>query len=131
MTDDLGARAVSLLGFTVMIGLAWLASSNRRAFPLTTVLWGVGLQLALAVVLLRTRVGHGFFGIVNYGVNRFLSYADEGTRFVFGPLMDTGFSFALNVLPIIIFMGSFFAVLYHLGLVQWVVDAMAWLLQKY
>lgn len=127
---DLGPRAVSLLGFVVMIGVAWAASSNRRAFPLKTVLWGVGLQLGLAVVLLRTRVGHGFFGGVNEVVNRFLGYADEGTRFVFGPLMDTGFSFALNVLPLIIFMGSFFAVLYHLGLVQRVVDAMAWLLAR-
>jgi len=63
-------------------------------------------------------------------VNRFLGYAEEGTRFVFGPLMDTGFSFALNVLPIIIFMGSFFAVLYHIGLVQRVVAAMAWLLAR-
>jgi CNT family concentrative nucleoside transporter len=113
-----------------MIGLAWLASSNRRAFPLRTVAWGVGLQGVLGVILLRTQIGHGFFAAVNTVVNRFLSYADAGSRFVFGPLMDTGFSFALNVLPVIIFMGSFFAVLYHLGLVQRVVDVMAWLLAR-
>ncbi len=128
--SDLGPRAVSMLGFFVMIGLAWLASSDRRAFPLRVVLWGIGLQLGLAVVLLRTPIGRGFFGAVNGVVNRFLLYADEGTRFVFGPLMDTGFSFALNVLPVIIFMGSFFAVLYHLGLVQRVVAAFAWLLAR-
>jgi CNT family concentrative nucleoside transporter len=128
--SDLGPRAVSLLGFVVMIGIAWLASANRRAFPTRVVAWGVGLQLGLGVVLLRTRIGHGFFGGVNALVNRFLAYADEGTRFVFGPLMDTGFSFALNVLPLIIFMGSFFAVLYHLGLVQRVVDGFAWLLAR-
>ena len=127
---DLGLRATSLLGFGVMIGVAWLASSDRRAFPVRTVLWGIGLQLGLAVVLLRTRIGHGFFAGVNDLVNRFLRYTDEGTRFVFGPLMDTGFSFALNVLPTIIFMGSFFAVLYHRGLVQRIVDAFAWLLAR-
>ena len=64
-------------------------------------------------------------------VNRFLGYAEVGTRFVFGDaLMDTGFSFALNVLPLIIFMGSFFAVLYHLGIVQWVVGGLAWILSR-
>ena len=128
--NDLELRAVSAMGFVVMIGVAWLASSDRRAFPLRVVLWGIGLQLALAVFLLRTQVGQGFFGAVNTGVNRFILYADEGTRFVFGPLMDTGFSFALNVLPLIIFMGSFFAVLYHLGLVQRVVQALSWLLAR-
>jgi CNT family concentrative nucleoside transporter len=128
--SELGLRSVSALGFFVMIGVAWLASSDRRAFPLRVVLWGVGAQLLLAVVLLRTQVGHEFFGVVNVGVNRLLLYTDEGTRFVFGPLMDTGFSFALNVLPLIIFMGSFFAVLYHLGLVQRVVGALAWVLAR-
>ena len=128
--SDLDLRAVSAVGFFVMIGLAWAASADRRAFPLRAVLWGIGLQFALAVILLRTQVGHGFFGAVNTGVNRFLLYANEGTRFVFGPLMDTGFSFALNVLPLIIFMGSFFAVLYHLGLVQRVVGVLAWLLAR-
>ncbi len=66
--SDLGPRAVSMLGFFVMIGLAWLASSDRRAFPLRVVLWGIGLQLTLAVVLLRTQIGRGFFGAVNGAV---------------------------------------------------------------
>ncbi len=129
MTDP-GLRAISLLGFFTMIGVAWLLSTKRRAFPIRTVVWGISLQLGLGVLLLRTPFGHGFFGAVNVGVARFLDYANEGTRFVFGPLMDTGFSFALNILPLIIFMGSFFAVLYHLGLVQRVVDVMAWLLAR-
>ena len=127
---DLGLRAVSALGFFCLIAIAWLCSSDRRRFPWRTVLWGVGLQAGLALLLLETSVGYAFFALVNGLVSRFLGYAEEGTRFVFGPLMDTGFSFALNVLPIIIFMGSFFAVLYHLGVVQRVVDAMAWLLAR-
>jgi CNT family concentrative nucleoside transporter len=94
------------------------------------VAWGIGLQLALALLLLKTAPGRLFFQGVNALVTRFLSYTDAGARFVFGGLMDTGFSFALNVLPIIVFMGSFFAVLYHLGVVQRVVDAMAWVLSR-
>ena len=128
--SDPGLRAVSLLGFVCMIGFAWLLSSDRRAFPVRTVAWGIGLQLVLGVVLLRMEVGKAFFKGVNELVAHFLLYTDAGTRFVFGPLMDTGFSFALNILPVIIFMGSFFAVLYHLGVVQRVVDALAWALAR-
>jgi CNT family concentrative nucleoside transporter len=127
---DVGLRATSALGFFALIAIAWLCSSDRRRFPWRTVLWGIGLQAGLALLLLETTVGYAFFSVVNDLVNRFLGYTEEGTRFVFGPLMDTGFSFALNVLPIIIFMGSFFAVLYHVGVVQRIVDAMAWLLAR-
>jgi len=128
--SDTGLRGISALGFCAMIAIAWLFSSDRRRFPVRTVAWGVGLQILLAVLLLETRLGLSFFTAVNALVTRFLGYADAGTRFVFGPLMDTGFSFALNVLPLIIFMGSFFAVLYHLGLVQRLVDAMAFALSR-
>ncbi len=129
MTDS-GLRAISALGFFAMIGIAWLFSSDRRRIPWVTVAWGIGLQLALALLLLKTAPGRLFFQGVNALVSRFLSYTDEGARFVFGGLMDTGFSFAVNVLPIIVFMGSFFAVLYHLGVVQRVVDALAWVLSR-
>jgi CNT family concentrative nucleoside transporter len=123
-------RAVSALGFVAMIAIAWLCSSNRSRIRWDTVAWGVALQLALGVLLLRTGVGRGFFVAVNALVNRFLAYTDVGTRFVFGPLMDAGFSIAINVLPIIVFMGSFFSVLYHLGVIQRVVGIMAWLLSR-
>ena len=129
-SGDLPLRLVSACGFVGLIGVAWLCSSDRRQVPWRTVAWGVGLQLGLGVLLLRTRIGHGFFGAVNALVDRFLGYANEGTRFVFGPLLDTGFSFALGVLPVIVFMGSFFAVLYHIGVVQRVVDALAWVLSR-
>lgn len=128
--SDPGLRAVSIVGFCVMIAIAWTLSSDRRRFPWRTAAWGVGLQLGLGLLLLRSGVGHGFFAGVNGLVNRLLSYTQAGSEFVFGPLLETGFSFALGVLPIIIFMGSFFSVLYHLGLVQRVVSAMAWALSR-
>ena len=128
--SDLGLRAMSLLGFVAMIGVAWLFSANRRLFPWRTVAWGSGLQLALALALMDTAPGRIFFAVCNALVSRFLSYLDAGTSMVFGDLKKTGFSFAIEVLPVIVFMGSFFAVLYHLQIVQKVVDALAWALSR-
>jgi len=128
--SEVGARLVSALGLVAMIAVAWGFSQNRRHFPWRTVAWGVALQLALGLVLLRTRVGEGFFRVTNGLVELFLRYVDAGVRFVFGALVDTGFSIVVNVLPIIIFMGSLFAVLYHLGLLQRVVDLLARLLSR-
>jgi CNT family concentrative nucleoside transporter len=128
--SEVGARLVSALGFVAMIAIAWAFSQDRRRFPWRTLAWGVGLQLALGAILLRTRVGEGFFRVTNGLVELFLRYVEAGVRFVFGALVDTGFSIVVNVLPIIVFMGSLFAVLYHLGLLQRVVDALARLLSR-
>jgi len=123
--SDFGLRAVSALGFVVFLGIAWLCSSDRSRVRWDTVAWGVGLQLALALLLLKTPAGHYFFVFVERLVSKLLLYTSAGSEFVFGPLLDTGFSFALNVLPIIVFMGAVFSVLYHLGLMQPVVNALA------
>jgi CNT family concentrative nucleoside transporter len=128
--SEVGARLVSALGFVAMIAIAWVFSHDRRRFPWRTVAWGVGLQLLLGAILLRSRVGEGFFRVTNGLVELFLRYVDAGVRFVFGALVDTGFSIVVNVLPIIVFMGSLFAVLYHLGLLQRVVDLLARLLSR-
>ena len=127
---DAGARVVSALGMVAMIAIGWLFSADRRRFPWRTVAWGSALQLALAVVLLRTPVGAAFFAGMNQVVATFISYVDAGVRFVFGALVDTGFSIVVNVLPIIVFMGSIFAILYHLRILQRVVDALARLLSR-
>jgi CNT family concentrative nucleoside transporter len=62
---------------------------------------------------------------MNDAVAKIVAYTDAGVRFVFGPLVDVGFSFALGVLPVIVFMGSLFSILYHVGVVQIVVRALA------
>ncbi len=123
--SDLSARAVSALGFVCFLGVAWALSERRGEIAWRTAAWAVGLQLALGLLLLKTPVGDAFFAAMNALVGALMSYTDAGARFVFGALVDTGFSFALNVLPIIVFMGSLFAVLYHLGLLQRVVQALA------
>ena len=127
---DLGLRAMSGFGFFAMIAIAWCVSTDRSKIPWRVIAWGVGLQFALGLLLLKSSFGAAFFVAVNQLVNGLLVYAAAGTKFVFGSLVETGFSFALNVLPVIIFMGSLIAILYHLGLVQRIVNAFAWLLSK-
>ncbi len=122
---DLAGRAVSALGLVAMMGVAWATSTDRRHVPWRTVVWGLAIQLALAGLLLKTEVGARFFGGANDAVNAVIGYTDAGVRFVFGSLAETGFSFVVNVLPTIVFLGSVFSVLYHLGLVQRVVDLLA------
>jgi len=125
-----GLRLLSAFGLVAICGLAWLCGTDRRHVPWRIVAWGTGLQLALGALLLRTTLGRSFFLAVNDAVNGLVRFTDAGTRFMFGPLKEAGFSFAIEVLPIIIFMGSLFAVLYHLGLVQAVVGTLARLLSR-
>ena len=127
---DLGLRAVSALGLVGLIAIAWLFSSQRRLVPWRVIGWGLGLQLGLALLLLKTAFGRTFFVAVNQAVAQFIGFTDAGVAFMFGPIEQLGFSFVLDVLPIIIFMGSLFAILYHLGVVQWVVNALARVLSR-
>jgi CNT family concentrative nucleoside transporter len=123
--SDLAPRAVSLLGMTMMVVIAWTASIDRRRVPWRVILYGTAIQFALALLMLRTGPGRRFFVTANDAVNGFIGYTDTGVRFVFGALVDSGFSFVINVLPIIVFMGSLFAVFYHIGIVQPVVGLLA------
>jgi len=113
-----------------MIGIAWLFSNNRSKTPWRTIGWGVGIQLALGVLLLKTSVGRVFFEAMNVLVAALTRYTGAGVSFVFGDLAPQGFSIVVNVLPIIIFMGSIFAVLYHLGVIQRIVDVLSLLLSR-
>jgi len=126
----LAERAVSVLGLFAMIAIAWLFSTDRRRVPWRIVGWGVAIQLGLGVVLLKTAAGTPFFDGMNALARALITYTEAGTRFVFGSLADTGFSLVIDVLPIIIFMGSVFAVLYHLGIMQRVVDVLSTALSR-
>ena len=127
---DVAARLVSVLGFAAMIGIAWAFSTDRQRVPWRTILTGSLLQLVLGVLLLKTPLGDIFFTAMRTVVDSFIGYTMEGVRFVFGALVDTGFSIVVNVLPIIVFSGSFFGVLYHLGILQRLVNALAVVLSR-
>jgi len=123
--SELGLRVLSGLGFVVLLGIAWLVSSERSAIDRRVVAWGVGLQLAIALVLLASPLRDSFFSFIQIPVAFLIDTTRVGTRFVFGDLLDVGHVFALDVLPIIIFMGSLFGVLYHLGWIQPIVHGLA------
>ncbi len=116
--NEIALRALSGVGLFVLLGLAWLASSDRAAIDRRTVRNGLLIQLVLAVVLLATPVGEVFFAFVERPVALLIDVSQAGTRFVFGPLLDVGDSFALGVLPIIVVVGSLFGTLYYLGWIQ-------------
>ena len=124
--SDLGLRCVSAFGVVAMIAIAWAVSADRRRMPWRTVLFGLGIQLVLALLLLKTAAGSAFFAGASAAVGGLTHYTSVGARFVFGPLMDAGFAIVTQVLPVIVFMGSLFSVLFHLGLIQRVVAAIAW-----
>jgi CNT family concentrative nucleoside transporter len=130
-------RLFSLVGLVVFLGIAYACSSDRKAISARTVLWGLGLQFALALFVLRTQLGQDLFAWIGALVTRVLDLAFVGSEFVFGKLgakggggNPIGFVFAFQVLPTIIFAAATFAILYHLGVMQVVVKAFAWVMTR-
>ncbi len=123
-------RLISLFGLAGMVGIAWLMSSERKKFPVRIVAWGLGLQMAFALFVLKTRTGQRLFAFLNDVVVGLLEFTNEGSRFIFGDYLDMKFSFALNVLPTILFFSSLMAILYHLGIMQRAVSGLSWLMQR-
>jgi len=122
-------RFTGILGLLTMLGLAYAFSTNRRAIRKKTVAWGLGLQLVFAIFVLKAEIGRRIFQAAGDAVNRLLSYSFEGSKFVFGELgrqgSSMGFVFAFQVLPTIIFIAAFFAVLYHIGVMQFIIKQVA------
>ena len=128
-------RFTGILGLLTMLGLAFALSTNRRAIRIKTVAWGLGLQFAFAVFVLRLDIGRLVFQKAGDAVNRLLSYSFEGSQFVFGELgkrgSQLGFYFAFQVLPTIIFIAAFFAVLYHYGIMQFIIRQAARVMTRF
>jgi CNT family concentrative nucleoside transporter len=127
-------RYTGILGLLTMLGLAYAFSTNRRAIRLKTVAWGLGLQFAFAVLVLRIDAGRRVFQKAGDIVSQLLSYSFVGSEFVFGDLgkqgSHLGFYFAFQVLPTIIFICAFFAVLYHFGVMQFIIKIAAWVMTR-
>jgi CNT family concentrative nucleoside transporter len=128
-------RFTGILGLLTMLGLAFAFSTNRRAIRLKTVAWGLGLQIVFAIFVLKVEFGRTLFQKAGDAVNRLLSYSFVGSRFVFGELGaqhgSLGFFFAFQVLPTVIFIAAFFAVLYHYGIMQLIIKAAAIVMTKF
>jgi CNT family concentrative nucleoside transporter len=130
MMSEIGLRVMSGLGFFVLLGVAWLVSSNRAAIDRRAIAIGIALQIGLAVLLLASPVGKLLFSLVEIPVAILIETTRAGAQFVFGPLVTVGYSFALSVLPVIVFMGSLFSIFYYLGWVQPLVYGLARLLSR-
>jgi CNT family concentrative nucleoside transporter len=128
-------RYTGILGLITMLALGYIFSTNRKAIRLKTVGWGLGLQIAFAIFVLKVEAGRVLFQRAGDAVNRLLSYAFVGSKFVFGDLgaqhSSLGFFFAFQVLPTVIFIAAFFAVLYHYGIMQLIIKAAAIVMTKF
>ena len=133
--------AISALGLLVMIFLAWLMSSNRRQLNWRIIFGGLALQIAFALFILRTTPGRLMFDGIGDLFEALNANVEAGSSFLFGlnPRSDDELlpptyallrSFAFGVLPTIIFFSSLMSILYHLGIMQRLVNLIAWIMQK-
>lgn len=123
---------IAVFGALILLIIAVIFSTNRGKIRLRVVASALGLQVLIGVGVLYLPAGRQMLGALSAGVSSLLGYANAGIQMVFGPLVSDqiGMSFALNVLPVIIFFASLMAVLYHIGVMQWVVRIVGWLLHK-
>jgi CNT family concentrative nucleoside transporter len=146
--DAVLTRLQPLVGLALIFAFAVAFSTNRRAIRTRLVLWGLGLQLLLAIVVLKTPAGQATFQVLGDRVRQLLEYSVVGAAFVFGPLGDRrvwgevmtrvlgpdgaqyGLIFAFQVLPTIIFIAAFFAILYYFGVMQLIVRLFAVIMNR-
>ncbi len=137
------ARFTGVLGILAVLLAAWLGSTDRKHIRWRTIAWGLGLQFTFAFIVLRFNYGQMFMGWAGGVVTNMLAATFAGTRVLFGQLglpnsgafgnllpPNSGAIFAFQVLPTIIFISAFFAVLYHIGVMQIVIRGMAWVMLK-
>lgn len=122
-------RGISLIGIVVFIVISYALSVNRKAIRWRTIAWGLGLEFGFALLILKTPWGLRVFKSLGDIVSNFLSYSDVGAKFVFGDSYKDHL-FAFQILPTIIFFSAFISILYHYGILQWVVNGLAWVMMK-
>ena len=148
-------RAMSVFGIFVLLGIAWLLSRNRKAVKWRPVVWGIGLQVVLGMIMLSPTVGDTFFKAINGSVAKLMSFSEAGSDFVFqtiephdvttvtdmskqtretktyiGHISPPLKTLAFWILPTIIFFSGLMNILYHLGVMQWLVRIAATIMQK-
>lgn len=123
------SRYLNIIGIVAILGIAVLASRKRKHISFKLVVSALALQFLIGAFVLRTSIGQFLIGSLANGIAGLYTAADGGIQFLFGALginqAPWGFVFAFKVLPVIIFFGAFFALLFHFGIVQWVVSGLA------
>lgn len=128
-------RFTGILGMIVLLGIAFLMSNNKGKIDWKLVAWGLGLQLLFAILILVTPFGRPFFEFFDLGIRKLLEFSDKGSDFLFASFV-TGqvdaplLNFAFRVLPTVIFFSTLMSVLYHLGIMQFIIRIMAKIMQK-
>lgn len=128
-------RFIGLLGIVLLLGIAYTMSNNRKAINWRTVGVGLALQAILAIFILKTPIGKAIFQKLGDWVTKIINFSNEGAKFVFGPLAEVpavekafgggGFIFFFNIIPTIIFVAVLVNILYHIGVMQFVVKQLA------
>jgi len=127
-------RLTGILGIVVFLGIAYAFSANRKEIRIKTIAWGLGLQFAFALLVLKTSAGQASFRWIGAKITQLLGFARFGSSFVFGELGTPGntiATFAFQVLPTIIFVAALFAILYYLGVMQVIVLAFAKVMTRF
>ncbi|XP_032379397.1 sodium/nucleoside cotransporter 1 isoform X1 [Etheostoma spectabile] len=121
-------QLVSFGGVCVFILLVFLLSAHRTAVSWRPVFWGLGLQFCIGLFVIRTQPGFIAFEWLGAQVQTFLAYTKEGSSFVFGDILIENI-FAFQALPIVVFFSSVMSVLYFLGIMQWLILKISWVMQ--
>jgi len=124
------SKLIGIVGMFVLIGIAYLISEDRKKIDIRPVIGGLLLQLVFAFTILKLPIGKVAFQKLSDFIATILGFSTKGAEFLFGSLMSTGFSFALSVIPTIIFFSALMSVLYYLGAIQRVVEFMAKIMKK-
>src|SRR5438876_1296 len=131
---SLGSRLTGIFGIILILGIGVALSRNRRAISRRVVGWGLGSQLVFAILVLRVSYGRDFFSWLGATVTKILSFSYAGSEFVFGEIgkqhSSLGVIFAFQIMPAIIFVSALFAIMYYLGIMQIVVKAFAFLMNR-
>jgi concentrative nucleoside transporter, CNT family len=133
MMEALMRIGFGLFGLAVLIGIAWTFSNNKKAVDWRLVGTGIALQIAFAAFVLMTGWGSAIFESLGSVFVKLIGFTNEGSKMILGGFADQdkyGFVFIFHALPTVIFFAAFMAVLYHLGVMQWIVKIMAMAITK-
>ena len=125
-----------MIGVIVLLGIAYLLSNDRKMIDTNIIIWGLGLQISFAFIILKTPLGEYIFTYLNNIIVKLISFADAGSDFLFTSFIpEVGYhvaliNFAFRALPVIIFFSSLIAVTYYFGIIQFIIKKIAFIMEK-